>query len=167
MIHRLKLHLPAGPSAEHRLPAHIRWQLGRDPGCDVQIDHPSVSRRHARLEGDAQHGWLLEDLGSKNGTRFGGQPVRQLQRLRIGDWFALGDVYAVIEDVPPDRHSAEISQAQIRRQTSQLWLTRLSEFERADATAAKAQPHSTSLDRTEQLMADLLRAVVEVAEAKR
>ncbi|MCB1629815.1 MAG: FHA domain-containing protein, partial [Xanthomonadales bacterium] len=52
VIHRLKLHLPAGPSAEHRLPAHIRWQLGRDPGCDVQIDHPSVSRRHARLEGD-------------------------------------------------------------------------------------------------------------------
>src|SRR5262245_55452184 len=42
--------------------------IGRDPGAGLFIDHPSVSRRHARIfvtEGSA----MLEDLGSKNGTR--------------------------------------------------------------------------------------------------
>jgi len=40
--------------------------LGRDPGNDVQLDHPSVSRRHARLQIGAQ--LTAQDLGSANGT---------------------------------------------------------------------------------------------------
>src|SRR5262245_6603605 len=48
--------------------------IGRDPGAGLFIDHPSVSRRHARIlvaEGNA----TLEDLGSKNGTRLDDKKV--------------------------------------------------------------------------------------------
>ena len=47
--------------------------LGRDDD-GIQIDSPTVSRRHARIAisgGEA----VLEDLGSKNGTFVRGEPV--------------------------------------------------------------------------------------------
>jgi len=48
--------------------------VGRAPDNDHVIDHPMVSGRHARLTAQAG-GWLLEDLGSANGTFLNGEPV--------------------------------------------------------------------------------------------
>jgi hypothetical protein len=50
-----------------------RAMLGRE-GCELWIEDPSVSRRHAEiyLEGDAVY---LRDLGSSNGTWINGQPL--------------------------------------------------------------------------------------------
>jgi predicted component of type VI protein secretion system len=58
--------------------------IGRDEGCDLSIPDRQVSRRHARirLEGDQ---YLLEDLGSKNGTFANGLEVEQPHVLRDGD----------------------------------------------------------------------------------
>jgi pSer/pThr/pTyr-binding forkhead associated (FHA) protein len=41
--------------------------LGRDPRNDIAINHPQVSRRHARIarQGDE---WVIEDLESMNRT---------------------------------------------------------------------------------------------------
>ena len=50
--------------------------IGRDPDGALWIDHPSVSRRHARIVvagGKA----VLEDLDSKNGTFLDGKQLRQ------------------------------------------------------------------------------------------
>ena len=42
--------------------------VGRDPGCAVWIDSPSVSRRHARITVESRgRRVVLEDLGSTNG----------------------------------------------------------------------------------------------------
>jgi DNA-binding winged helix-turn-helix (wHTH) protein len=41
--------------------------LGRDPAAEVRIDHPSVSRRHARIAISSRRA-VLEDLKSRNGT---------------------------------------------------------------------------------------------------
>ena len=43
------------------------WTIGSGPDCDLVVDRPVVSGRHCRLTrvGD---GYLLEDLGSTNGT---------------------------------------------------------------------------------------------------
>jgi DNA-binding winged helix-turn-helix (wHTH) protein len=49
--------------------------VGRDPRCQVHLDVPGVSRRHARLLVDAGTA-TIEDLGSKNGTRKNGQQLR-------------------------------------------------------------------------------------------
>lgn len=48
--------------------------VGRDDGAKIRLDDPVVSRRHARILVSVS-GALLEDLGSKNGTFVGGQPV--------------------------------------------------------------------------------------------
>jgi phosphoserine phosphatase RsbU/P len=41
--------------------------LGRSPNCQVYIGDLTVSREHARLS-DTAEGWVVEDLGSSNGT---------------------------------------------------------------------------------------------------
>ena len=40
--------------------------LGRAPECGIHLDHPGLSRRHARLT-PTDEGLLIEDLGSTNG----------------------------------------------------------------------------------------------------
>ncbi len=43
------------------------WLIGTSPACDLRLSQPTVSGQHCRLtETDA--GFLLEDLGSRNGT---------------------------------------------------------------------------------------------------
>lgn len=48
--------------------------IGRDPAVSAVLPHESVSRRHARIYRRG-HVFLLEDLGSSNGTFVGGIPV--------------------------------------------------------------------------------------------
>lgn len=82
--------------------------LGRDPACDIPLEDLGTSRRHARIkpEGD---GFVLEDLGSKNGTIINGA-VRRLARLRDGDEVLLGSVRVVFRD---ERAQAEVTTAVI------------------------------------------------------
>jgi S-DNA-T family DNA segregation ATPase FtsK/SpoIIIE len=50
--------------------------LGRGPGCDIELDHPTVSKRHAQLTvGAGPTDVTIADLGSHNGTWVGGLPV--------------------------------------------------------------------------------------------
>jgi len=65
--------------------------VGRDPAATIWIDNPSVSRRHARfiVTGSAA---FLEDLGSMNGTRLEGRPLKGRTAVREGDRIVLGDV---------------------------------------------------------------------------
>lgn len=50
------------------------FTIGRDEACELHIDDPKISRRHARIV--AQHGsWYVEDLGSSNGTSVNGELV--------------------------------------------------------------------------------------------
>jgi predicted component of type VI protein secretion system len=58
--------------------------IGRDEQCDLVIADRQVSRRHAliRLEDDR---YLLEDLGSKNGTFVNGQEISEPWILKDAD----------------------------------------------------------------------------------
>jgi ABC transport system ATP-binding/permease protein len=51
-----------------------RLAIGRDPGNDVVLDDPNVSRFHAEV-GPGVGGTELIDLGSRNGTRVNGELV--------------------------------------------------------------------------------------------
>jgi DNA-binding winged helix-turn-helix (wHTH) protein len=65
--------------------------IGRDPGVGLFVDHPSVSRRHARIvvaEGSA----AIEDLGSKNGTRVDDRKVEAPVALEDGARILVGHV---------------------------------------------------------------------------
>ena len=63
--------------------------IGRDPGAEIRLDAPSVSRRHARVILSAD-GALLEDFGSKNGTRCGDLRVTSPVPLADGDSIHIG-----------------------------------------------------------------------------
>jgi hypothetical protein len=63
--------------------------IGREEGVDVLIDNPSVSRRHAEIRlGDS--GWVVEDLGSSNGTFIRGTKIQGPQALGLGDEIGFG-----------------------------------------------------------------------------
>jgi hypothetical protein len=65
-----------------------RIVIGRSRDCDVTLDDPNVSRRHAELrnEGGA---WVLHDLGSTNGVKINGYRA-DAQPLQPGDELTLG-----------------------------------------------------------------------------
>lgn len=63
-------------------------EIGRLPRCELSIESSSVSRRHARLELRSD-GYVIVDLGSKNGTRVNGVCVQE-QSLQDGDLIKLG-----------------------------------------------------------------------------
>jgi predicted RNA-binding Zn-ribbon protein involved in translation (DUF1610 family) len=75
--------------------------VGRDDACAVRIDHPTLSRRHARI-GPTDTGWSLEDLGSANGVRVDGTPVAGSVGLHDGARVDLGRIRAwfFIDTVP-------------------------------------------------------------------
>lgn len=63
--------------------------IGRSAPAGLIIIHSEVSRRHARLVYQ-QGNYILEDLGSTNGTFINGQPVRGPQVLTNGAEIQLG-----------------------------------------------------------------------------
>ncbi len=62
--------------------------LGRLPECDVVIQDPGASRRHARIHVEGSD-WVLTDLGSTNGTLVNDVSVEE-HRLRDGDRITIG-----------------------------------------------------------------------------
>jgi hypothetical protein len=72
-----------------RLPlAGSRFVIGRSRDCDLMLDDPNVSRRHAELRRE-NGGWLVSDLGSTNGVKVNGRRVNE-QQLSPGDEISLG-----------------------------------------------------------------------------
>jgi Nif-specific regulatory protein len=63
--------------------------LGRAPTCDVVLHDERCSRQHAEVF-FADDGWRLRDLGSRNGTAVGAQPLAGEHALRPGDMIRLG-----------------------------------------------------------------------------
>jgi len=91
-----------GPYAELVLPDGSRVALGdgpvtlgRLPECDVVLNDPNVSRRHAEFR-RTTGGVVVTDLGSTNGTRVNGAPVRE-QQLVSGDEVTVGSTTLVFE----------------------------------------------------------------------
>ena len=65
--------------------------LGRDPDGDIFLNHPGVSRQHARITVSGDRA-VLEDMSSKNGTFVGGRRIDRATVLADGDIVAVGSV---------------------------------------------------------------------------
>lgn len=75
----------------HSFVLEAETTIGRAPGCGVPIDDAHVSKLHARVfvhEGS----WLVEDLGSTNGTLLDGQPVTGPTPVGPGSRVKVGEV---------------------------------------------------------------------------
>ena len=147
---RLSIHVPDEAVHERELATPANLIIGRDPQCDLVISHHSISRRHLRLDCAPDGQWLVEDLGSKNGTRMDGRMIAGMQPLSDGAWFAAGDVYLRLEGTDPTTEGARRSEADRRRSSSMIWNQRLRHGGQG-----------------QRLIGDLLQGIVETADAER
>jgi two-component system response regulator AtoC len=83
--------------ATHPLPEAGAIAIGRSPSCEVFIDHPSVSRRHAMLHLGPP--LAIEDQGSSNGTRVREIQLAADQRIALapGDLIEVGALQLVVQ----------------------------------------------------------------------
>lgn len=66
------------------------FHIGRHPDNDLQLTDQNISRFHAIIE-PRQEGFLLRDLGSRNGTYVNGQRVQEAW-LQKGDQIRIGKI---------------------------------------------------------------------------
>jgi DNA-binding NtrC family response regulator len=88
-----------GVFAAFRLPLAGTVMIGRSSDCEVVVDHPTVSRRHARIACGTP--MTITDLGSHNGTRFAGELLAPdtPRTFEIGDILAVGGVMIAVQRV--------------------------------------------------------------------
>ncbi len=65
--------------------------IGRIDENDIVLIDPGISRNHARVSGH-RGVFLVEDLGSSNGTRLNGEEIEGQEVLRDGDYITVGAV---------------------------------------------------------------------------
>ncbi len=65
------------------------WIIGSGAQCDLIVDSPGVSGRHCRLT-STPDGYILEDLGSTNGTHVNGMRITTSCRVTRSDTITLG-----------------------------------------------------------------------------
>lgn len=76
-------------------------RVGRDPGTDLTLTDPTVSKVHARVVVDASGQATVFDLKSTNGSAVNGRRVRR-SPLRPGDHLEVGDVPLRLELLSQD-----------------------------------------------------------------
>ncbi len=89
--------------------------IGRDPGCDIVLSGPSVSRQHAQLRYDGS-GWSLVDSGSSSGTWQGAVRVTEVRvngRTAIRFGSSDGEELVLTPAAPAQRPAAPVDVAGI------------------------------------------------------
>jgi len=119
-----------GPLEGRRWIIKNALEIGRDAECDITIEDRQVSRHHARVYiGD---GFVhLQDLGSKNGTFYGGDQINEEIRLSDGDTiqialiqkfaFYSSDATMPIEDLDPALLQGT-KQLQLDERSRRVWV---------------------------------------------
>ncbi len=120
--------------------------IGRSSRCDLAVADRCLSRQHLRLF-QVEGKWMVEDLGSRNGTRVNGVLISQPVAVRAGDaiavstslimvggadaensrasWSGTQSVFRAASDIlaETDRHAAQPAAAEheeLRRAAEQL-----------------------------------------------
>ncbi len=103
----LRLLIFSGDTVTHKtLPQTGEWTIGRSEECDVWIDQPALSRRHAVLRIGPP--MTVEDLGSINGTRVRGRKLESSEHAPVapGDSIDLGAVTLIVQRISRSAHAA-------------------------------------------------------------
>ena len=81
LLDRAELHVVAGPDQGRCIPISLSSiTIGSSGACDLVLHDAAVSSRHARIVVDSR-GYVLKDLGSKNGIHVGGVQVYEIPIL--------------------------------------------------------------------------------------
>jgi len=117
------------------------WVIGSDAACDLQLTDPTVSRRHARLTCD-EGSWIIEDLGSSNGTQLNGCTLEGKLPIAAGDVLQLGSLTCSF--LEPDADEVELAVP------PQSWA------DRSAPSAAGVAPITVSSDRLTRFFTETL-----------
>lgn len=86
--------------------------IGRAEDCDIYVRDPLASRRHAQVRREPWR-YVLEDLGSRNGTLVNGTPVTAPHHLQNGDLILIATTPLRFEDpnatIPMTRDSLRLA----------------------------------------------------------
>lgn len=88
-----------GAEKSYRLQTHRPFTLGRDPGNDIILRDPKVSRHHSEIVFERGF-FVLHDLASANGTYVNGKKVR-VAPLTHGCKLRLGNTYGRFSEELP------------------------------------------------------------------
>ena len=83
--------------------------IGRDDAADLTIPSSAVSRRHAKLTRGSE-GYVIEDLGSSNGTFVNSQKLTGKRQLKAGDQIRLGKAVTLVYEAPRKRASVQVQE---------------------------------------------------------
>jgi predicted component of type VI protein secretion system len=84
--------------------------IGRDATNNIPINDAEVSRKHAKLILQSS-AYVIQDLGSTNGTFINGQRITASQVLKPGDKVTLGENIVLMYEVAFDPNATLISSA--------------------------------------------------------
>lgn len=87
------------------------YLIGRDPAMNFVVSEVEVSRKHARIFKQGPN-YLIEDLGSTNGTSVSGQRINHPYILQPGEVITLGEhTNLLFEKVLVDPDATVVSEA--------------------------------------------------------
>lgn len=93
---RLQLNLDQTAIGRYEFEPGKKVVIGRQPGCALHINDLGVSREHCQLSHQAGRGWMLEDLGSSNGTHLNRSRLSAPQPVYDDDVIQVGKFTLVV-----------------------------------------------------------------------
>ncbi len=128
----------SGPYFGKVIPIAGRLTIGRGNDCDLVLDEPEMSRRHAMVEATPAGIWL-RDLGSANGTYVNGVQVRDAV-LFTGDQLAFDRNRFLIEAPGTPTRPQGLDVQEIGGGRPQVEVTQTLQAIRMDAARTEAAP---------------------------
>jgi pSer/pThr/pTyr-binding forkhead associated (FHA) protein len=99
-----------GAEKSYRLQTHRPFTVGRDPGNDIILRDPKVSRHHAEIVFERGF-FVLHDLASANGTYVNSKRIR-VAPLTHGARLRMGNTYGRFsEELPTEADAAPMAAA--------------------------------------------------------
>lgn len=126
-----------GENTGEKIPLSKLTNIGRSSDVDLQLDDLTVSKRHARILRNEKAQYVLEDLGSSNGTYLNGVQVKT-KPLKEGDQIQVGKTVLTF-------HRPEEESAAIPRTSTETML----DIERGGKDSSQVRS-SVDVDLTEQ-----------------
>ncbi len=140
------LTLLTGPNAGQVFPLQADNLIGRDFDAQIRVDDGSLSRFHARIVRHPNGKFVLEDLGSTNGTFIGNDRIAR-HELTSGDRVQLGPKLTLRFAMTDE--AEEMLQRQLFESSTRDHLTRAYNrrylMARIAAEVAHARRHATAL----------------------
>ena len=128
--------------------------IGRHPSNLIPITDEKASRKHCVIQADGVGGYVLRDLGSRNGTRLNGFPITEAP-LAPGDIIEIGHTEFFIEEAQGEEESESDASQHHHRAGSQ----NEAGASQSGAAAGNGRSRKHSKEKTPEWVRDIVRVL--------